>query len=611
MVPCARTWTRTGLVGAGARARVVAVDGVVVRVLPDVPAIDKTFDYLVPARWADEVRVGDVVRIELHGRRVGGWIVDVDVEPPAGVTLRPLAKRSGLGPTTDLLELSEWAAWRWAGRRASFLGTASPPRVVAALPPAPRSPAWVGTGAAAGEHGGPPIGPLTAEALAQPAAVLRLPPGADLTNVAVAAAALGPALVLCPTAALAARVVARLRRERIPVAAHPDGWALGAAGATVVGTRAAAWAPVAGLAAVVVLDEHDEAHQQEGSPTWHARDVALERARRSGVPCVMTSPCPSLEALAAAPLLVPDRGRERAGWPTVEVVDRRDEPPGLGLFSEPLVRLLRGDGRVLCVLNRTGRARLLACRACGELARCAACDAAVEQPGEELRCRRCEATRPPVCLACGSSGFKNLRMGVSRAREELEALVGEPVAELTAADGEAPRTRVVVGTEAVLQRIDRADAVAFLDLDQELLAPRYRAVEQAFVLLARAARILAASGPPVGGRAAGRLLLQTRMPEHEAVEAARHAEPQRVADAERARRELLRLPPVTALAEVSGAGGETFVAALPPDAPVQAVEVGERRWLVRAEDHRALCDALAATPRPAARLRVAVDPPRV
>lgn len=569
------------------------------RVLPDVPAIDKTFDYLVPDAVRDQVRVGDVVRISLHGRRVGGWVVALDVDPPPGVALQPLAKRSGLGPTPDLLELSEWAAWRWAGRRASLLGTASPPRVVAALPPPPAGVEL------------PPTGPLTAAALAQPRSVLRLPPSADLGNVALAAAALGPALVLCPTQAVVARVVARLRGHQVPVAVHPDGWAAGAAGTTVVGTRAAAWAPVGGLAAVVVLDEHDEAHQQGHAPTWSARDVGAERAARAGVPCLLTSPCPSLEALGWGALLEPERGRERGGWPLVEVVDRREEEPGrAGLFSPAVVRLVREGGRVLCVLNRTGRSRLLACRSCGELGRCARCQAAVEQPGEELHCRRCGTTRPPVCLVCGATGFKNLRAGVSRVREELEVLVGEPVAEVTAASDDGAGTRVVVGTEAVLQRVERADAVAFLDLDQELLAPRYRAVEQAFALVAKAARVVAASGPVTGGRAAGRLLVQTRLPDHEVVEAARHADPARVSDAERARRQLLGFPPYTALAELSGAAAPPYAEALSGVVGLQVAETTPGRWLVRAADHQVLCDALAATPRPPGRLRLEVDPLR-
>ena len=79
----------------------------VVRVLPDVAAIDKEFDYLVPE--GVEAQVGDVVRIELHGRRVGAWIVAVDVEPVPGVALKPLAKVSGQGPASELIELAAWA----------------------------------------------------------------------------------------------------------------------------------------------------------------------------------------------------------------------------------------------------------------------------------------------------------------------------------------------------------------------------------------------------------------------------------------------------------------------------------------------------------------------
>ena len=76
----------------------------IVRVLPDVPAIDKEFDYLVPDGW--QVGVGDVVRIALHGRRVGAWVVALDPEPAPGVDLRPLARVSGRGPAPELLGLA-------------------------------------------------------------------------------------------------------------------------------------------------------------------------------------------------------------------------------------------------------------------------------------------------------------------------------------------------------------------------------------------------------------------------------------------------------------------------------------------------------------------------
>ncbi|MCU1488467.1 MAG: hypothetical protein JWN67_5213, partial [Actinomycetia bacterium] len=381
-------------------------------------------------------------------------------------------------------------------------------------------------------------------------------------------------------------------------------WARAAAGTRVViGARAAAWAPVPGLAAVVVLDEHEEVHQEEASPTWSARDVAAERAARAGVPCVLTSPCPSLEAQRWGELVVPDRSTERNGWPIVDVVDRaKEDPLRTDLYSPKLVELVRSGKRVVCVLNRKGRARLLACGSCGALARCERCGLTVAEDEGILHCRACAATRPAVCLECGSSKLKVRRLGTTRAREDLERLAGVPVGEVTGDSDTLPDTSVFVGTEAVLRRVDHADAVAFLDLDAELLAPRYRAAEQTMALVARAARI-------VGGKAGGgRLLLQTRLPRHEVVLAALHGDPARVSAAEAARREPLGWPPFTAMAHVSGAPAGEYVAALQG---VQVLGPVDGAYLVRAPDHPTLCDALAAVPRPGGRMRVAVDPLRL
>jgi primosomal protein N' (replication factor Y) len=400
------------------------------------------------------------------------------------------------------------------------------------------------------------------------------------------------------------------------VARLPEAWALAAAGGSVViGARVAAWAPVADPGAVVVLDEHDEAHQEERSPTWHARDVAVERAARGGVPCLLVSPCPTLEALEAAGERVwaPARADERAGWAVLEVVDRTGEEPGRqGLVSERVVPHLRGERRVVCVLNRTGRARLLACASCGRLAECEQCGAAVGQPTAPpsgvagLVCPRCGSERPMVCAACGGARLKNLRIGVSRAREELEALARRPVAEVTAATDGVPPARVLVGTEAVLHRVAAADTVVFLDFDGEVLAPRYRAAEQALALLARAARL-------VGGRA-GRVVVQTRLPRHDVVQAALLADPGRLTDGERGRRSGLRFPPFVALAQLSGAGADALAEQLRVPGGADGVEVlgpPGGPYLVRAPDHAAMAAALRRAGRPPGRIRVEVDPLRV
>jgi primosomal protein N' (replication factor Y) (superfamily II helicase) len=565
-----------------------------------VPALGRAFDYLVPDGMDGRVGVGSLVRITLQGRRVGGWVVGLDSTPPPGTALQPLAKVTGWGPPPDLVDLAEWAAHRWAGRPVAFLRTASPSRAVTGVPE-PWTPSQ-------------PV-PTTDDDRAESAftvsdawasTVVRLAPAADRFPLVLAACRRGNALVILPSVAEAEGLGVRLRRARVPVAVMPDEWAQARGGATVVGARSAAWAPVVDLAAVLVLDEHDEAHKQEQTPGWHARDVVVERARRAGVPCVLASPCPSLEALETGRLVTQPRSVERVGWPIVDVIDRRQDEPGrTGLYSPRLVELLRGGGRVLCVLNRKGRARLLACAACGEMAGCERCGAALGQaePGT-LTCLRCDLSRPTVCAACGGTRMKLLRVGVTRAAEELAALARTEVAEVTgdSVPGSLSEARIYVGTEAVLHQVSHADVVAFLDLDQELLAPRYRAAEEALALLARASRILG------GRRRDGRLVLQTRLPEHEVVQAALHADPSRVSAAERERRRILGYPPSTAMAAVSGVVADEYVLG------VEGVDLlGPRdgTWLLRAPDHATLLAALEQAPRPAGRLRLDVDPLRV
>jgi primosomal protein N' (replication factor Y) len=289
------------------------------------------------------------------------------------------------------------------------------------------------------------------------------------------------------------------------------------------------------------------------------------------------------------------------------VVDRTGEAPWKrSLLTSRLIEVIRDPSkRVICVLNTTGRARLLACRRCRELARCETCGAAVTLDDDgRLACSSCGTVRPMVCAACGATAFANLRPGVSRLREELEAAAGRPVASVTGADdtGEVIDASVVIGTEAALHRVPRADVVAFLDFDREMLAPRYRAAEEAMSLLVRAAR---RAGRRDQG---GRILVQTFVPQHEVLRAAVLADPGRLTASELERRRALSLPPFTALAEVAGDGSDEFVGSL------RGVEVGgtDGHYLVRAPTTEALCDALAAGRRPAdARLRLSVDPLRV
>jgi len=561
----------------------------VARVVPDVTGLDKQFDYLVPQHLRARVAVGSMVRVPLHGRKVGGWVVALGAPDPTFPVdkLVEIAKWSSVGPPADVIELAEWAATRWGSPRVRpFLVAADPPRMVQSLPPTRRS--------------------VRAIAPVEPG-VRRTAPLTDPLPMIVEIARCGPLIVVHPTPPAARAIANRLRKQGLTVALMPDEWAFAAAGVdVVVGGRGAVWAPCPGLHSIIVLDEHDDSLQDERTPTWHARDVAIRPAETTHATCVLVSPCPSATALQWAGARVVDLSASDrvAGWPFLEVVDRSDEEPWKrSLITSPLIAHLRDPAkRVVCVINTTGRARLLACRSCRALQRCEHCDAAVAQRDDGvLACGRCGTTRPVVCQQCGSSAMAVVKPGVARLREELEAAANRPVVAVTgASDGQLPPSDVYVGTEAVLHRVRGVDVVAFLDIDAELLAPRYRGAEHAMALMVRAGRLVGRRGD------GGRVLVQTFVPHHEVLNAVLLAEPARVADGELARRRLLGLPPFRALAVVEGSDAAEFAAATGLE-----FATTDKGAIVRADSWEVLGAALAATARPkGSRLRVEVDPPR-
>ena len=577
----------------------------VARVMPDV-AVDKEFDYLVPESLAETATVGSIVRVDLHGRRVRAWITGLSSETPPGVVLKPIAKVSGHGPSSEVIALARWGAWRYAGRTQSMLGTASPETAVR----------FIGRrgDTAAAVHPVDPYAARVASAIADAPVLARVTPSDDPLGIVQSVSASGSTLVIVPSIDAARLLAARLARSGRSVAMWPHEWAHAAAGRhIVVGARSAVWATVPDLTAIVVIDEHDEGHQQEQAPSWHARDVALERARRLGIPCVMTSPVGSLEARTAArTVLEPSRSDDRAGWALFDILDRRHDDPTTGLYSPRIVTTLRTAPVVVCVLNRTGRARLVVCGSarCGEVARCTLCAGPLMLDDDGLVCQRCGERRPKVCAVCASTTLRALRAGVTRVREELAALSGRSVVEVTGAkmlaySGQPDERALYIGTEAVLHQVPRADAVIFLDFDQELMAPRSRASEQSLGLLVRASRLV---GPRAGG---GRVLVQTRMPRHDVLVAALHADPDRWAAIEATRRQEMDHPPYSAVALVSGPAAGAYIDALGSPGGVAVAGPTENSYRLRADNHQTLCDALAKIVRPSGRVRVEVDPLRI
>src|SRR4051812_3682720 len=178
----------------------------VARVVPDVTGLDKEFDYLVPEALRAVTRIGSMVRVSLHGRRVGGWVVALG--PPHGsvplTRLVPLAKWSGIGPSADIIDLGRWAAWRWAaGRLRPLLVAATPPAMVSSLPPSTAR-----------------LAAPDSEA-SEPPKVVRVPPAGEQIEVVIEMLARGPVLLIHPSVDEGRRLAAELRRRGYSTAVHP------------------------------------------------------------------------------------------------------------------------------------------------------------------------------------------------------------------------------------------------------------------------------------------------------------------------------------------------------------------------------------------------------
>jgi primosomal protein N' len=561
-----------------------------VRVITEVAAVDRPFDYLL-SEATDNVALGDRVRVDFHNRSVRAWVVE---DVAATDDLKTVKKWLGFGPPASQLELLRWAAERWYSTWSRFLLAASPKRVITSLPVAPLASPLV------------QAPPLTFEP-----GVVQLAPTTDPLALVLGAYDVtrerkGSLLVLVPTEAWAMRLRGRLEQRGCAVASGEDQWDRMRAGwPVVVGARGTALAPVPVVAGAVIIDADDESYRSSASPTWESVAMLRERCHRDQAPLWCTSMIPS-------PALL-DRGDYQrdenliGGWPRVDVVDRRQSDPHEGVLSEVALRAahqaLAGDEAVavVVILQRLGTGRLLACTKCGELARCLQCQQAEEEVGDLLACAAHHELRERFCRHCGSTNVRRLRSGVTTLARDVAAQLGHPVSEVTASlDPGAALERVVVGTEATWQRVRRSAVVIFADYDQYLLAPRESARRTAVNAVGKAGRL-------VGSRREGRgvVIVQTRRGDDAVVEALRDASFEALIAGDVATAELLGLAPYGASAEVTGEGAQGFVEGITSDyLTVLAAPTG---FVVRAKDSETLSAVLRDAPRPAAKFRVAVN----
>jgi primosomal protein N' len=354
----------------------------------------------------------------------------------------------------------------------------------------------------------------------------------------------------------------------------------------------------------VVIDADDESYRNSAAPTWDAVSMLRERCRRDHAPLWCTSSVPSPSLLNDGPYRT--CGDVSGGWPRVTVADRRNSDPHDGVLAgeslDAAHRALDGDDpiAVVVVLQRLGDGRLLACAKCGELARCELCGQAEEEVDGQLTCRERHQTRANFCRNCGATNLRRVRLGVTTLARDVAAQLHREVSEVTSSSElTGPLERVVVGTEAVWQRVRHCGVVIFVDFDQYLLAPRASARHSALTAVGKAARLV---GPRREGR--GTVVVQTRRSEDPVIDALSRANFDAIIDEDVQTARVLGLAPYGAEATVSGEGAAAFVEGL-AESPV-SVSASSTGFLVRAPDVTTLTGALRSVARPLAKVRVAV-----
>lgn len=376
----------------------------------------------------------------------------------------------------------------------------------------------------------------------------------------------GGAILLVPEIALTPQTVARVRgvfgdqvavlHSGLSEGERADAWRALRRGErrVAVGPRSAVFAPVPRLAAIVVDEEHEPSYKQASAPRYHARDVALVRARLEGARVLVGSATPSLETLhlAGTGQLARFELPERVGarpLPPVEVVDLRSAarvPDARGVpWTTALDEAVRGalarGEQVILLLNRRGFATFLQCPACGDVRTCPQCAIAltVHRTPPALRCHYCGHTAPiaPACRVCGGETQRMKGLGT----QQLEHFVGLrfPAARIARMDLDTTSTKwahhrvlermaqgrvdILLGTQMIAKGLDfpRVTVVGVVDADTGLHLPDFRAAERTFQLVAQVA------GRAGRGPAGGRVYVQTRAPAHHAIRAAAaHSVPQ-------------------------------------------------------------------------------------
>lgn len=340
----------------------------------------------------------------------------------------------------------------------------------------------------------------------------------------------------------------------------------------IIGPRSALFAPFNNLGMIVIDEEHEPAYKSEYPPKYHAREVAIERARMAGASVLLGSATPSVESFYHAEtgeyklLTLAKRAKEEAEMAEVSVVDLREELKlgNRSIFSSRLKQLitdrLANDQQIMLFINRRGFAGFISCRSCGYVFKCPHCDVSLTEHNkgtakEKLVCHYCgyEQRKPALCPKCQSPYIAGFGIGTQKIEEQIR--IQFPDAKVLRMDADTTKNKnsheailsrfangeadILVGTQMIVKGHDFSNVtlVGIIAADLTIFDNDYKSAERTFALLTQAA------GRAGRGNLPGEVVIQTYNPEHYCIETAARQDYDAFYAEEKAYRSLLKYPP--------------------------------------------------------------------
>ena len=391
-------------------------------------------------------------------------------------------------------------------------------------------------------------------------------------------------LVLVPEINLTPQLEARFR-SRLPnfplVSLHSNlseserlhHWQLAQSGAAkiIIGTRLSIFTPLPNLKLIIIDEEHDSSYKQQDSMRYHARDVALVRAKRLNIPVVLGSATPALESWHNATanrqqankyglISLNQRAVTAAQLPNIECIDTTKVNLQHGLTPQLITALklrLERKEQSLLFINRRGYSPVLLCSACHWVAPCTRCSSrlVVHLGQKKLRCHHCghEQKIPNQCPSCGNADLHPTGHGTQRLEQTLAQLL--PTARVARVDRDSISRKnalveildkvhnqeidILVGTQMLAKGHDfpNLTLVGVIDTDSALHSPDFRASERLF------AQLMQVAGRAGRADKAGQVIIQTQFPEHALFNALRSQDYVSYANAMLLEREQVQFPP--------------------------------------------------------------------